>query len=255
MRVKARGREDGHKRGAQHEEDKSGLPIVSFDYQTLNEDTKKEQNIIIGKDESTGNVIAHYVICKGLNDELVIRRIVKDMEEMGCAHAIVKTDGEPAIVAVQNRLQALRDGRTIPRNPPAYDPAANGPCEKAVQDVTAHQRTIKLALESRLGVTIDEDLPIMQWALEHAVFVMNKYSVGHDGMTPYERLTGRKWRQALVEFGEIVLAKLTPRRRQQGKAKKQTRKFAARSIEGMRLGQIARTGEHVVIRPSGTQNA
>ena len=249
--VKSKGREAPHHRDVQDSADATGLPIVSFDYQTLNEETKHEQTVIIGKDESTGNVIAHHVTVKGLADDWAIRKVVKDLEELGRGHAIIKTDGEPAIVAVQNRLQALRDGRTVPRNPPAYDPQANGPCEKAVQDVTAQLRTIKIGLEARLNTVIHEDLPIVQWALEYAVFCINKFSVGKDGMTPHERLTGRKWRRQVVEFGETVLAKLALRRRQQGKAKKQKRKMAVRSIEGVWVGQVARTGEHVVIKHSG----
>ena len=139
----------------------------------------------MGKAESTGSVLAHAVTCKGLGDEWVIKRIVRDMEELGLGHAIVKTDGEPAIVAVQNRLQALRHGRTVPRNPPAYNPQSNGPCEKAVQDVSAQLRTIILGLEARLKTKIDDQLPIVQWALEHATFLLNKYGVGHDGMAPF----------------------------------------------------------------------
>ena len=136
--VRAKAREDGHFRGAGQDEDEDGdgLPIVSFDYQELNENEEKPQKVIIGKDEATGNLIAHYVLCKGLTDDWVIRRIVRDLEEIGRRDAIVKTDGEPAITAVQSRLQALRPGRTLPRNPPAYNPESIGPCEMAVQDVT-----------------------------------------------------------------------------------------------------------------------
>ena len=249
--VKAKGREDAHPRDAQTEEDKTGLPIVSLDYQSINDDTEAEIKLIIGKCESTGNVIAHTVLCKGLGDEWVIRRIVRDLEELDKGHVILKTDGEPAIVAVQNRLQALRNGRTVPRNPPAYNPQSNGPCEKAVQDVTGHLRNVKIALEARLKTEIDDRLPIVQWALEHAVFLINKFSVGHDGMAPCERLTGRKWRRPMVEFGEMVLAKLALRRTGRGKAKRQKRKLAPRSIDAVWVGQIARTGEHLVIKPNG----
>ncbi len=265
--VKAKAKEGDHKRGVEIEDDKSGLPIVALDYQALNEETNEEGEkkkmlvdkseddgklkMIVGKDEPTGNVLAHFVLCKGIGDEWAVKRIVKDLEEMGRGHAIVKTDGEPAIVAVQNRLQALRAGRTVPRNPPAYNPESNGPCEKAVQDVAAHLRAVIIGLESRLSTSIDDRLPIVQWALEHAVFLINKFSVGHDGMTPYERCTGRKWRRPIVEFGEIVLAKMALRRAQRGKKKKERRKLAPRSVEGVWVGQVARTGEHIIIKPSG----
>ena len=179
------------------------------------------------------------------------RKIVRDLEEIGRAHTILKTDGEPALVALQNRLQTLRAGRTVPRNPPAYNPQSNGACEKAVQDVTAQLRVIKLGLEARLDTKIDDWLPIVQWMLEHATFLLNKFNVGEDGMTPHERTIGRKWRRPVVEFGEVVLAKMALRKLQKGKKKKQKRKLAPRCVEGIWVGQVARTGENIVIKESG----
>ena len=87
--------------------------------------------------------------------------------------------------------------------------------------LTAQVRTLKIALEYHIKEKISDTDGITMWAIEHAVFLLNRYSVGKDGMTPIERTTGRKWNRPLVEFGEVVLAKLALRRRQQGRAKKQ----------------------------------
>ena len=40
-------------------------------------------------------------------------------------------------------------------------------------------------------------------------------------MTPSERMTGRKWQRPIVEFGEIVLAKLALKKRMKGQKKPQ----------------------------------
>ena len=249
--VKARGREDAHRRKQKNKEDESGLPTLSLDYQTLNEVEVNDVKVIVGKNEVTGEVLAHNVLEKGPGDAWVTRRIVRDMQEMGLGHAVIKTDGEPSMIALQERLQSMRAGRTVLRNPPAHNPQSNGPCEKAVQDVSAQLRTIILALQARFGVAVDSRLPIVQWAVEHAAFLLNHFNVGKDGMTPHERSTGKKWKRPLVEFGEVVLAKLALRQQQQGAKKKQKRKLAARSIDGVWVGQVARTGEHIVIKPSG----
>ncbi len=251
--VMAKGREDSHpRRQEDDEDDRSGLPIVSMDYNEMNESAEDPQKVIIGKDEVTGNVFAHNIIAKGLADDWVCKRIVQDLEEFGRNDIILKTDGEPSIKAVQNRIQALRQGRTVPRNPPAYNPQSNGPCEKAVQDVTAQLRALKIGLEYRMKVKVHDNAPIMQWALEHAVFTLNKLNVHKgDGMTSHERLTGRKWRRQLVEIGEVVLAKLALRRREKGKAKKQKRKLAHRCVQAIWVGQVARTGEHIVVLDNG----
>ena len=92
---------------------------------------------------------------------------------------------------------------------------------------------------------------MIDWIIEHAAFLINKFSIGHDGMTPHERLVGQKWRRPLVEFGEMVLAKLAIKNKKKGKEKKNKKKLAARSIEAVWVGQVPRTGEHMVIKSNG----
>ena len=112
-------------------------------------------------------------------------------------------------------------------------------------------RKLKLALESRIGTEVTEDSNVMQWMICHAAYQLTKFSIGHDGMTAQERLTGRKWRTPMVEFGEVVLAKLAPNRIGRGKKKQQKSKLAARSIRGVWVGQLGRTGEHVIVKQNG----
>ena len=249
--VKAKCKEDGHFRIKERDKNKDGLTIISLDYQDLNEESKIAQKIIVGKDETTGMLLAHFIKCKGTGDEWLMRQLVRDIEEFGRSDVILKTDGEPAIVALQSRIQSMRKASTVPRHPPAYNPQSNGPCEKAVQDVTAHMRALIIGLEARLQAQLGEDSAIRQWALEHAVFLLNHFNVGSDGMTPIERVMRRKWRRPIVEIGEMVLAKLALRRQQKGKVKKQKRKLAPRCIEAVWVGQIARSGEHIVIKANG----
>ena len=253
--IAARAKEDSHRRSKprddDYEHDGSGLPIVSLDYQELDETSDSPTRVIVGKDESTGNVLCHKVLMKGIGDEWAVKKLVQDIEDWGRSKVILKTDGEPAIKALQSRVISLRPPQTVPRNPPAYNPQSNGPCEKAVQDVTAQLRTLKLALENRVGIKVDEELPIVEWLLEHSCFLLNKFSVGKDGMTPHERLTGRRWKKPILEFGEFVMAKLSLQRRNAGKTRKQKRKLAPRAIPAVWVGQVPRTGEHIVIKQDG----
>ena len=64
-------------------------------------------------------------------------------------------------------------------------------------------------MEARIGITIEDDNPIMEWIIAHVAFLWSRCRVGHDGMTPIERLIGRKWVQPMTEVGGVVLAKLT----------------------------------------------
>ncbi len=144
-----------------------------YDKENDDDDTKRIKSIVV-KDEVSGSVLAYRVLCKGPRDDWLLRRLVKDLKEWGRTDIILKSDGEPAIIAVQDALQQRRSGRTIPQNPHAYNPESNGACEKAVQDVTAHARTLKLALEARIGVKINEDAAIIQWIIPHAAYLLSR---------------------------------------------------------------------------------
>jgi len=210
--VEAMGREDPHVRKGPPEE--SELPIVGMDYDKYGEEESVSDQVttIVVKDSDSGQIKAHVVEVKGPKDEWVVKKICKDVEGFGHSALILKTDGEPALVAVQSRVIAKREARTVPENPPAYDPKANGAIEKGVQDINARLRLIRIALQGRVGKKLPIRHPIFEWGIEHAAFVHNRYQVGHDGCTPWRRSTGRTWKQKVVEFGEQVLGKLAPRR-------------------------------------------
>ena len=80
---------------------------------------------------------------------------------------------------------------------------------------------------------IEVDHPVMDWLIEHAAYIVTKFSMGHDGMTPNERLTGRKWTRPMFEFGEAVLAKLALTKIGYGKRKAQKNTLAGRFIRGI----------------------
>ena len=65
-------------------------------------------------------------------------------------------------------------------------------------------RVLKDALETRLGCKVGADNEIIAWLIEYASVLLNRYCVSHDGMTPYERLKGKKSKLIGLEFGERV---------------------------------------------------
>ena len=126
-----------------------------------------EVKAIVVKDFRTGMIWAHKVTRKGPQDKWAVKRIVSDIEFLGRSEIKFKTDGEPAITSLQSSVIAARTrpSVTLPVNPPAYDPQANGTIEKGVQDVNTQQRKTKFALEARIGSTIPSDHPVMEWGL------------------------------------------------------------------------------------------
>ena len=246
--VRSKAKEDPHRRHPDGHNEEHGLPIISMDYELLED---KEVMLVV-KDEVSGAVLAYDCTCKGPGDEWVPKQLARDLDAWGRKDICLKTDGEPAIMAVQREVAKLRSGRTVPLNPPACDPHGNGPAEKAVQDVTGHLRCVKLALEAKLKRNIDASHPIVKWMMPHAAFLLTRLSVGRDGMTSWRRLMGKTWNGSLAEVGELVWAKLQLKKPSiEKKHKRAKKKLVERSILGVWLGVYARTGEHIVLKENG----
>ena len=63
-------------------------------------------------------------------------------------------------------------------------------------------RVLKDAFEARLGKKVPSDHAALAWLVEFAAVLINRYEVGHDGKTPYERLRGKPSKLLGLEFGE-----------------------------------------------------
>ena len=87
--------------------------------------------------------------CKGLGDDRLVDKIMRSISDTVNTKIVLKTDGESALVQVQERVISVRTHPTIPENPPAYDPQANGSAERAVQEVEGQLRP-QLAWRSRI---------------------------------------------------------------------------------------------------------
>jgi hypothetical protein len=83
--------------------------------------------------------------------------------------------------------------------------ASNGLAERSVGIFMDQLRTLKTALESRLKIRLSSSHPVTHWLIEHTAYVLNKFSLGPDGRTPYGRLHGREGHERICEFGERIM--------------------------------------------------
>ena len=171
---------------------------------------------------------------------------------LGHTRVIVKSDNEPAMIALKTAIKAEAgqsvelEGRSshptsdqiIPEESPTYDSASNGKVEVTIRHLQARFRTIRCALEARLGQTIHEDHPSLPWLVRHASWVKNRCMVQKGGRTSYERWKDKTCSGQLVEFGEHVLY-LRPGTR--GKDK-----LLSRWESGIWLGMRDESGEVII---------
>ena len=134
---------------------------------------------------------AHVVPSKGAANDWVVRRVVEDIEKLGHTDIVLKSDGEPAIREVQDKIRLRREFRTVVENSPVKDSQANGFIERANGLVKEQVTTLKDALDTRLGEKVPPQSAVLTWLVEYSATLLSRYAVGKDGKTAYERIRGR----------------------------------------------------------------
>ena len=105
--VKARGREDQHR--AQKNKNEDGISEVAMDYCSVG-----DMRILVGKETKTGHVFSHLVKCKGTQDERIVNKVMRSISDTGNTTIALKTDGEPAIIQLQEKSSA---NESTPQSP------------------------------------------------------------------------------------------------------------------------------------------
>ncbi len=95
-------------------------------------------------------IMVRVVPSKGVDSHAVEteKRMVK---RLGCRRIIVRSDNEPAILALKEAVRGESDVEIVLEDTPVGDHRASGLAENAVKKAQGQFRVIKDALESRHG--------------------------------------------------------------------------------------------------------
>ena len=143
--------------------------------------------------------------------EFIAKRVIAFLRECGIHQTgvIVKCDQEAAVTAILDKVREIQVANgvmapVIPEYSPVGSKQSNGVVERGIQSVEGQVRTMRDALEERIGVTLEIGDTIWPWLVEYAGHLLNRHEVGHDGKTAYERLKGKEATTLGIEFGESV---------------------------------------------------
>ena len=191
------------------------LPVCVADYCFLR-DARDEDltTVFVAKIYPSRNLFAAVVSEKGIGDELATKQFADFLRENGVSHLVYKSDQERSIKTFIDEtlkiagIAATEDDEAFQCAVPEYsavgESASNGRAERAVQQIEDQARTLKSALESRIGARIGSTHPVMAWLVRHCAIILNRFSVNPDGKTPYEVLHGKRAPDRFVELGERV---------------------------------------------------
>ena len=239
--VRGRGREMDHQRKS--EEDQGGVPEYHMDY-CFPGDEEGQKLVVLAVVERRSRMKRMVVVpSKGSTGTYAVKAVLELMEECGDrdAKVIVKSDQEPAIKFLIDDVCVHRtSAQTIVEQAPKGSKGSNGVIERAVQSMEQQVRTMKSALEERMGVRVDVRHPILSWMCDYAGFLLNRLEVSADGKTAYERNKGKRAQVLGLEFGERVLWK-------HGRLGAKMEKINARWSYGMFLGVKVKSGELIIL--------
>ena len=237
-----------HKMNKSAQMDKQ-LPEVVFDYGFFGGKEDEETLAVqVAKDRRTQMIFANVVPRKGMIHEHGAKSMVEDLAKLGYHEIILKCDGEPALKNVQAEVQRRRAAQTILENSVPGDSKTNGAAERAVKAVGEQVRVLRAGLQGRLDMVVRTSHPILTWLVQHAADCLSKYQIGEDGKTAYERLKGKKFSRAVVEFGEKVHYKKNAKGHKDNK-------LDSKWGEGFFLGFYWKTSEALIGTADGVKRA
>ena len=227
------------------EESEEEHVVGDDDYEANNADETKAK-ILVARDSRPRVCEAIPVPRKGLdNDDWSLNECLKFLEFLGYTNVVLKSDQEKALSALMRKIRTHRSDQTqtMQENSPVGDSKSNGFVERTIQTVQGQIRTLRSALEARIGTKIKPTSPVFAWMVIHASTIITLCEVSKDGRVPYQRLRGRRMQPELVEFGESVFCQPL-KHLDMGKAE-------ARWMPGVFLGIKLGSGEKVVATEDG----
>ena len=125
--VRGKSREDRHL-GSRQKDEWHGIPKIASDYffigqrRSLKRSERESQEkaaeeegqtpILVIKDCHSKALFAHACPCKGAH-EAVVARVVSDLDMLGYKRVLVRTDGEPAILDLWNKVKEKWGGEIV----------------------------------------------------------------------------------------------------------------------------------------------
>ena len=245
--IASKATDDAHRRQPPgHEQDSRQMAKVCFDYAFFRSRPGSPLiPVLVGVCKRTGLKMAGVVRDRYGRLPATIQMIEDGLRTMGHHGAVtLRSDGESALQDLLRNVAMRRRAITLVEHGPRGDGQANGLVERAIRSVEEHTRAIKRDLEQRLDADIDPQHNLFSWIVRHATDLLNKFSVGVDGRTAWQRLRGVPYRGEVMKLGTCVMHRLSGRI--------PGGLLVDRWNEGHWMGKNSHSDEHLILTSSGT---
>ena len=104
------------------------LSQISMDCAEIANDQEagEARKLLVGRNRQSKLTFCHLAKVQGPKVQVtrVVKNVLQGIRETGNTKMVLKTDGEPAIVQLEEQIVTEREHKTLPQNSPAYDPQA-----------------------------------------------------------------------------------------------------------------------------------
>ncbi len=221
------------------------MPTLSFDPFFLGQEhDDKLMTAMSFYGDDTMRLAVTMLPSKSTEHPYATRWLAANVELSGHKEAILKSDGEPAVLKMKKQVMekiAKENGIILVlEEKPIRDAKSNPDAESANNIAAGLLRCHKAQLDEKLQHMVASDHPIVSWLTMYCGVLYNTTHGGSDGLTPFERARGRRMGRPLCMFGERVLYMPVP----MGNDKKA--KMEPSYVPGIFLGLVERTGEVII---------
>ena len=239
--VRGRGKAQAHEDQRGHTID-AILPVIQMDYFYAGDDETSTLGVA-ACDRASTSLFGSGATQKGPSCLYAVRALAAWIRELGHPRVCLQSDGEPAILsyaaAVRDRVVA--DGlaqQVSVQASPRGDHQANGGAERTVQTLRGIARVLLSQIKTKTGEHIGPSSQWWPWAVRHAAWSYNRFHIRKDTRcTAYAKVRHRNYGQAVLPFGEQVLARRPGAHLQ---------KALSQYVLGVWLGRDGHTDEHII---------
>jgi hypothetical protein len=102
--------------------------------------------------------------------------------------ALIVEANRAAIVKLKSAVQRESGVEIICEEFPVGEPKSLGSISVQIQVLQGEARTLRDATEARYKIMMQGDNPMIPWMVLHATGILNRFRVGSDGTTAYQRV-------------------------------------------------------------------
>ncbi|CAE7249532.1 GIP [Symbiodinium sp. CCMP2592] len=161
----------------------------------------------------------------------LVAELCKFISFCGHSEVTLRSDGELTCRALQQGVKGFRDKLKLVTQV-EKDSHEGNPAEQAVEQLRQLTGTLLSQVEHEMGQKISTMSPIHAWAWKHAAWLHTRYA-RTEAHSPFEIITGRPYLGKLVNFCEVVYARV-----------KSSIKGKARWVKMISLGKLGISDLH-----------